>query len=97
MFSMFLKFLFVILITLNISHASADNKKDYLINQTTINIIEKNFPTYKLVGEAKYTYLIWDIYDAKLISETGNFEKDKFALILKYNRDISKKMLSKKL
>ena len=90
MFSMFLKFLFVILITLNISHAYADNKKNYLINQTTINIIEKNFPTYKLVGEAKYTYLIWDIYDAKLISETGNFEKDKFALILKYNRDISK-------
>ena len=56
MFTMFLKFLFVILITLNISHASADNKKDYLINQTTINIIDKNFPTYKLVGEAKYTY-----------------------------------------
>ena len=31
-----------------------------------------------------------DIYDAKLITETGNIEKNKFALILIYNRDISK-------
>jgi predicted negative regulator of RcsB-dependent stress response len=88
---MFLKCLFLLLITFNATYAFANNKKNYLTNQTTIDILEKNFTTYKLVGEAKYTYFLLDIYDAKLISETGNIEKNKFALILIYNRDISKK------
>ena len=87
---MFIKYIFLLLITFNITHAFANNKKNYLTNQTTIDILEKNFTTFKLVGEAKYTYFLLDIYDAKLISETGNIEKNKFALILIYNRDISK-------
>ena len=92
---MFFKYFFAMLIALNLSHAYAEDKKDYLKNQTTINILEKNFTTYKLVGQAKYTYFLLDIYDAKLLSETGNIEKNKFALILEYNRDISKENVVK--
>jgi len=88
---MFFKYFFAMLIALNLSHAYAEDKENYLKNQTTINILKENFTTYKLVGKAKYTYFLLDIYDAKLLSETGNIEKNKFALILEYNRDISKK------
>ena len=31
------------------------------------------------------------MYDAKLISETGKYPSNKFALILKYNREFTKK------
>ena len=92
---MFFKYFFAMLIALNLSHAYAEDKENYLKNQTTINILKENFTTYKLVGKAKYTYFLLDIYDAKLLSETGNIEKNKFALILEYNRDISKKNVVK--
>ena len=92
---MFFKYFFAILIALNLSHAYAEDKENYLKNQTTINILKENFTTYKLVGKAKYTYFLLDIYDAKLLSETGNIEKNKFALILEYNRDISKENVVK--
>ena len=55
---MFLKCLLLLLITFNATYAFANNKKNYLTNQTTIDILEKNFTTYKLVGEAKYTYFL---------------------------------------
>ena len=92
---MFFKYIFAMLIALNLSNAYAEDKENYLKNQTTINILKENFTTYKLVGRAKYTYFLLDIYDAKLFSETGNIEKNKFALILEYNRDISKKNVVK--
>jgi hypothetical protein len=87
---MVFRFFILILITLNISQVYAETKQEIFTNKTTINILEKKFSNYKLVGKAKYTHLLWDIYDAKLLSETGTFQKNKFALILEYNRDISK-------
>jgi hypothetical protein len=64
-------------------------------NQNTNIILNKFFTNYSLVGEVNYTHLFWDLYDAKLITETGNFDKNKFALTLKYNTKISKKSVVK--
>ena len=66
------------------------NKK-IIKNENTNIILNGFFSNYKLVGEVKYTHLFWDLYDAKLLTETGNFDENKFALILKYNTKISKK------
>jgi len=66
------------------------NKK--IIKNENRNIILNGFfSNYKLVGEVKYIHLFWDLYDAKLLTETGSFDENKFALILKYNTKISKK------
>ena len=66
------------------------NKK-IIKNENTNIILNGFFSNYKLVGEVKYTHLFWDLYDAKLLTETGSFDENKFALILKYNTKISKK------
>ena len=66
------------------------NKK-IIKNENTNIILNGFFSNYKLVGEVKYIHLFWDLYDAKLITETGRFDENKFALILKYNTKISKK------
>ena len=52
-------------------------------------------PKYKVVGTANYSYLFWDIYDAVLITETGQFNNEEFILILKYNKVIKKERLVK--
>jgi hypothetical protein len=64
-------------------------------NQNTNIILNKFFTNYILVGEVNYTHLFWDLYDAKLFTETGNFDNNKFALTLKYNTKISKKSVVK--
>ena len=66
------------------------NKK-IIKNENTNIILNGFFSNYKLVGEVKYIHLFWDLYDAKLLTETGSFDENKFALILKYNTKISKK------
>ena len=71
------------------------NNKQIFKNQNTNIILNKFFTNYGLVGEVNYTHLFWDLYDAKLITETGNFDKNKFALTLKYNTKISKKSVVK--
>jgi hypothetical protein len=64
-------------------------------NQNTNIILNKFFTNYILVGEVNYTHLFWDLYDAKLFTETGSFDNNKFALTLKYNTKISKKSVVK--
>ena len=71
------------------------NNKQIFKNQDTNIILNKFFTNYGLVGEVNYTHLFWNLYDAKLITETGNFDKNKFALTLKYNTKISKKSVVK--
>jgi len=48
-----------------------------------------------LIGKATYKFLLLDIYDAKLISETEQYPSEKFALILEYNRDFTKESVVK--
>ena len=71
------------------------NNKQIFKNQDTNIILNKFFTNYILVGEVNYTHLFWDLYDAKLFTETGNFDNNKFALTLKYNTKISKKSVVK--
>ena len=60
-------------------------------DQKTVNILNNYFSKQTMVGKANFQFLFWNMYDAKLISESGSYPSNKFALILKYNKDFSKK------
>ena len=59
-------------------------------NQKTQKILSNYFSKYLLVGKANFQFLFWNMYDAKLVSENGKYPSNKFALILKYNREFKK-------
>ncbi len=47
--------------------------------------VERHIENAKIVGEERFTYLFWDIYDAKLYAPNATFDKAKpFALSLHY-------------
>ena len=69
--------------------------KPIIKNKKSSIILNKFFSSYNVVGEVNYTHLFWDLYDAKLLTETGDFDENKFALVLKYNTKISKKSVVK--
>ena len=69
--------------------------KPIIKNKKSSIILNKFFSNYNVVGEVNYTHLFWDLYDAKLLTETGDFDENKFALVLKYNTKISKKSVVK--
>ena len=60
-------------------------------DQSTLNILNNYFSKKKLVGKANFQFLFWNMYDAKLITESGEYPSNKFALILRYNKNFSKK------
>ena len=62
-------------------------------DQSTLNILNNYFSKKLLVGKANFQFLFWNLYDAKLITESGEYPSNKFALILRYNKDFSKKTL----
>lgn len=70
--------------TSNINEKTEDNQKIQ-------KILNNHFSKYFLVGKANLRFLFWNMYDAKLVSENGKYPSNKFALILKYNKDFSKK------
>ena len=69
--------------TSNINEKTEDNQK-------TQKILNNYFSKYLLVGKANFQFLFWNMYDAKLVSENGKYPSNKFALILKYNREFKK-------
>ena len=79
----------------NTNIALSETQNQVIKNKISETIIEKFIPNYKLVGRAPYQFLLLDIYYATLISETGHYPSDKFALILRYNRDFTKKSVVK--
>ena len=79
----------------NTNIALSEIQNQVIKNKISETIVEKFIPNYKLVGKATYRFLLLDIYHAKLISETGHYPSDKFALILRYNRDFTKKSVVK--
>ena len=87
---MFLKSLVFLFLFININNVLANTEKKTYFDKDTDLILNSFLPNYKFVGKAKYKYLFWDIYDASLISKTGVFDNKKFALILNYNKKISK-------
>ena len=60
-------------------------------NSLIVKILNNYFSKQTMVGKANFQFLFWNMYDAKLISESGSYPSNKFALILKYNKNFSKK------
>jgi len=60
-----------------------------------LDYIEKRIPDAKTVGEGRMTYMLWDVYDAKLFAPQGRFNEEKpFALSLTYLRNIDGKKIA---
>ena len=79
----------------NTNIALSETQNQVIKNKISETILEKFIPSFKLVGRATYKFLLLDIYYATLISETGHYPSDKFALILRYNIDFTKKSVVK--
>ena len=90
-----LRFLILLFIIFNTNIALSETQNQVFKNKISETILEKFIPNFKLVGRATYKFLLLDIYYATLISETGHYPSDKFALILRYNRDFTKKSVVK--
>mgnify|MGYP003330299162 FL=1 len=58
-------------------------------------IISKYLGKKFLIGNANYSFLFWDIYDAELYSTSKKYNSNELAIILKYNRSIEKETLVK--
>lgn len=56
-----------------------------------------NASNLQLVGEARMTYLFWDIYDARLYSSSGDYSTQRFPVLLSlsYLRDFKAKDIVK--
>ena len=72
---------------------SIANEKNPILNDISKDILRKYFDEINLIGEANYSFLLWNIYDAQLYSSAKSFNKDRFALLLRYNKKISKERL----
>ena len=62
-----------------------DTKSEFIISK----YLGKKF----LIGNANYSFLLWDIYDAELYSTSKKYNSNELAIILKYNRSIDKETL----
>ena len=85
-----LRLLILLFLIFNINPVFSKTEDQVFKNKTTETILDMFFSDYKLVGKATYKFLLLDIYNAKLISETEQYPSEKFALILEYNRDFTK-------
>ena len=72
---------------------SFGNENEIILNQENKNIINKYLEEINLIGEANYSFMFWNVYDAQLYSSKKKFNKKNFALILKYNKEIKKETL----
>ena len=59
------------------------------MDNNRVNHLGKKF----LIGNANYSFLFWDIYDAELYSASNKYNSNELAIILKYNRSIDKETL----
>lgn len=90
-----MRLLILLLLLFHTNQVLSETQNKVFKNKITENVLDKFFSSYKLVGQATYKFLLLDIYYATLISETGHYPSDKFALILRYNRDFTKKSVVK--
>ena len=85
-------YLIFILIFLSFSNVVLSNTKNIIEeDQKTLNILKNYLSKQIVVGKANFKFLFWNMYDAKLITESGDYPSNNFALILRYNKDFSKK------
>ena len=71
------------------------NQGTPILNKEKKEIIKTYFQNIYLIGEANYSFLFWNVYDAQLYSPQKTFNFEKFALILRYNKEIVKEILVK--
>ena len=86
-------FTFFFICLLFLAKQSNANENNPILNIENKLIIEKYFDEINLIGEANYSFLFWDLYDAQLYSESKIFDKNRSALILRYNKKITKDRL----
>ena len=77
------------LVFLSFSDVVLSNTKNIIEeDQNTLNILNNYFSKLILLGKANFKFLFWNMYDAKIIIESFDYPTDKFALILKYNKQL---------
>lgn len=60
-------------------------------------VVNEMIPEAEMVGEARMTYMFWDVYDAKLYAKKGEYESDQpFALSLHYLRSLKGKAIAER-
>ena len=66
--------LIFILIFLSFSDVVLSNTKNIIEeDQKTLNILKSYLSKQIVVGKANFKFLFWNMYDAKLITETGDY------------------------
>lgn len=66
-------------------------------NAAVSNVLNEIIPEAELVGEARMTYMFWDVYDAKLYAKNGQFNVGQpFALSLHYLRKLKGKAIAER-
>lgn len=61
------------------------------------SVLNTHIPDCEKVGEARYTRLLWDVYDASLFAKDGVYQQQQpFALSLHYLRNIEGKAIADK-
>ena len=59
-------------------------------NSGVPELVSSAVPGAAKVGEARYSYLFWDVYDARLFAPQGKWQpQESFALALTYLRDFA--------
>ena len=54
------------------SSNSFGNENETILNQENKNIINKYLEEINLIGEANYSFMFWNVYDAQLYSSKKN-------------------------
>ena len=84
--------IFLIIVFLIFSNLALGKYISFLDPKSEL-IISKYLGKKFLIGNANYSFLFWDIYDAELYSASNKYNPNELAIILKYNRSIDKETL----
>lgn len=61
------------------------------------NVIEEKVPNAEIVGKGRFTYMLWDLYDASLHAPKGTWQQTQpYALRLEYLRNLSGNKIANK-
>ena len=68
-----------------------------VLAQSVPDYVTKQVPEAKVVGNAMFTYLFWDVYDATLYAPKGEWQSNApFALKLDYQRGLDGKKIAQR-
>ena len=68
-----------------------------VLAQSVPDYVTKQVPEAQVVGNAMFTYMFWDVYDATLYAPKGQWQSDApFALKLDYQRSLDGKKIAQR-